>query len=359
MQKIAIIGAGVAGSYLAWKLSKEGFQITVFDPQRYYKKACGESVPKGSLPSVISEKLNLSTNYIDTFKILVDGAPVKYLEFKKPLWTIIDKANLVNTLRDLSRDQGAKYLWMPIKPKKIINKFNVIVDSRGPYSNRDFIIAFRVIVKAPWRENLALIDFRPKEGGLYWIFPHRKNFVNAGGGFIKLNISENNIISYLKKIVKDVNIDIIDARAAPIAINRNINLYNSCNDNYIIKVGEAAGLINSTSGEGIRHAFISAQKLYDVITSCNENYLCVIKKYDHALKELKKEVILSRKLLYISLRNSRTFRDFFKALPYGFWKEYLSGRIKSPLSLAKNILSYDVIKTLGLKNLLDLYRLKI
>ncbi len=358
MPKIAIVGAGVAGSYLAWRLSEKGFQITIFDPQRRYEKACGESVPKSSLPSIISKKLNLDTNCIDTFKILVNGMPVKYLEFEKPLWTIIDKISLVNMLRSMSKDEGAKYLRVSARPERLIKKFNIVIDSRGPYANKDFIIAFRVIAKVPWKENLALIDFRPEEGGLYWVFPHGKNFVNAGGGFIRLKVTENNVINYLKKVVKDMNIDIIDARAAPIAINRDIDLYSYIDDGYVIKIGEAAGLINSTSGEGIRHAFVSAQKLSDTIASCNENYSCISKKYDRALRELKKEVMLSRKMFYISLRNSKTLTNLFKALPYSFWKEYLSGRIKGPFSLARNILSRDVIKILGPKNLLDLYILK-
>lgn len=352
MTEIIIAGGGVAGSYLALKLTEAGFKVIVFDPQKRYKKACGESIPNDSLPAMLSKEMNLDLNYINEFKILVNGMPAKSLEFKKPLWKIIDKWGLVNELRSLSKDQGAKYLYTTVNPKKINKKEGLVIDSRGPYSNKDFIVALRVIAKIPWKENLALIDFQPNKGGLYWIFPHKKDVVNAGGGFIKANIKSttNYIINYLKKVAQDKNIDIIDIRAAPIAITRRIIFH----DNNIVKIGEAAGLINSTSGEGIRHALLSSYKLYETLVHCNEDYKCIARKYKQGLKEIKREVLLSRKMFYIALKNPDNLRELFSALPESFWNNYLSGKINSSLLLTKNIASINVLRTLGFKNLLNL-----
>ena len=45
MKKVAILGGGVAGSLLAYMLSKVNYDVTIFDINEKYIKPCGDVVP--------------------------------------------------------------------------------------------------------------------------------------------------------------------------------------------------------------------------------------------------------------------------------------------------------------------------
>jgi flavin-dependent dehydrogenase len=350
--RISIIGGGIAGSYIAWLLSKEGFKISLFDPQKKYRKACGDSTPKDSLSGVLAEDFNVDLNYVQNFKILINGIEVRNVYFRKPIWIIIDKWKLVDNLRASALEYGTKYFRTALSPRTLKDKVDLVIDARGPFAAKDYILVYRVVVRASWPEDLALIDFRPKEGGLYWIFPHGDNTVNAGGGFMYVNTInlKRLVTNYIKKVLKDANVPIIDAKAAPIRITGSISIFQ---DHFIMKVGEAAGLVNSTSGEGIRHAVISAHALAEAISKCNIDFKCISKKYKHDVNHLIKEVSLSRKMLYVALNEVKDLSRLFQILPDSFWREYFSGNINS-FSMFKNIINIKILSLLGLKGVIKM-----
>ncbi len=347
--KVVIAGGGVSGAYLAWLLSKEGFKVDVFDPQKKYRKACGDSTPLTSLSGKLAEKLNVSLNYIDEFEVFVNGVKVKHLTFNKPLWIIMDKWKFVERLRELSKVEGASYHYIPFSSKRALN-YELIIDARGPYSNKDYIIAYRFLVKGSWHANLARIDFRPQKGGLYWIFPHGNGLLNVGSGFLNYNANTlADLKNYLKNSLKSRDFKIVDIRGAPIAIIRNVNLFK----NEMIKVGEAAGLINSTSGEGIRQALLSSDCLVKSLSYCNEDKKCIYRNYKRCLRGLLTEIEISRKMLKVATADVNDLSKLFKNLPDHFWEKYLAGKL-SLGSLIKSVLRPSVIASLGVKGLLNL-----
>ncbi len=110
--KVAIIGAGTCGLYLAWKLSKAGHKVRVFE-----KKKTIAEVGQKSCSFLISERLkdfipidtSLIENKIDFCSI---HFPKKTITLNiKPTHLAINRQKLIETLFGLVKGSGAEILF--------------------------------------------------------------------------------------------------------------------------------------------------------------------------------------------------------------------------------------------------------
>ncbi|MEB2836157.1 MAG: NAD(P)/FAD-dependent oxidoreductase [Desulfurococcales archaeon] len=323
---VAVVGLGPAGATLAFEAARRGLEVSGFDVSRRYTKACGNATPAEGEAALYAEYFDAVKCEVNNFSILVEGREAAGLSSRRPLWVIMDKESVVAGLREAAEAEGAVLAYSPSEAPG----GRVVIDARGPYAAGDYILLYRIIAKAPgWEGGTALIDFRVSEGGLYWVFPDSHGVVNAGAGFIRPHRPvelRDAIKAYLERLLGPY--EVLDERAAPLAVLRPPRLYGKQR----IYIGEAAGLVNALSGEGIRQAVASALRLAEALHSCDVHPECSKKRYRTYTRSLEMEASLSKFLLRAVLRaGKRRSSEALEALSTGFWRDFLRGRLARAL----------------------------
>ena len=333
--EILIAGLGPAGATLALELASRGFKVKGFDIAPTYKKACGNTTPREGAAGVLAEYFNAVVEEVSEFEILANNRKIKEFSSRKPLWLVLDKGEFIARLREAAEAEGAElHTEAPPRTPEDPRISRLVVDARGPYAHNSYIIVYRVIARTSrWDSSRALIDFQVDRGGLYWIFPAGHNLINAGAGFVRsppIRDLRGMLLSYLKSRV-GLRFDVVVEGAAPLAITVHPKLYDSKH----VYVGEAAGLVNALSGEGIRQAIISAQRLSEAVELCGLHIECSKKRYRTYARILEVEARVSRTLLGLILKASpsRGVR-LLESLSEGFWLDFLSGRTMRALAKA-------------------------
>jgi flavin-dependent dehydrogenase len=299
-RNVAIVGAGVAGSILAYILYREGFKdIHVYDMCIRYRKPCGESVPawviddileKNSIP--IPEKLN---NIMKIIFLDHDGKVLNGCESSKPIWYIIDKSGWVERLR--------ANVPLEVKPvrhiKGLCSTYDLVVDARGPFGSQGGkVVAWRAYVRnilGLRDEAIIILDWRYGPG-LIWLFPYGKSYLNVGGGFNGVKDPKGLTLKTLMKLY-GIGFRDIEAEAySLVTVKPKLRLWEKpC----IMRVGEAAGLVMALGGEGIRPAIISSIAAVKALLANNDK-LCLndIKRlYFKELRRLSAQARFQKRLL--------------------------------------------------------------
>jgi len=259
--RVAIVGAGVAGSTLCSLLSRLDYKLAVYDITEKYVKPCGEVFPAKTAGIISENKIPKPEilNEINSFQFYVDKRGgielVKSFYGRKVVWYSIDKSTWVDGLRGSCDKLSTK----PInKPGRLYSDgYNLVIDARGPFSSKGTkIVVWRGYVNQ--YEDSAIFVFRSGALGFVWAFPHG-DMINVGGGFVGVSDPRKYTINTLERILKNRNISIRDEKYSIITVSPKVELLRD----RVVNVGEAAGLIMSLGGEGIRPAVVSAIKLFE------------------------------------------------------------------------------------------------
>jgi flavin-dependent dehydrogenase len=317
---ILIHGLGVAGATLAYLTSKLGFKVVGLDVAPYYRKACGDVVTLRSYTWELLRATGSVLTFARRFEVRVGGVEVAYLNLG-PVWAVVDKPKLVNTLRSMAEAEGAKIVKGKGAPEA--GSDGVVVDARGPYAHNlnESVLTVRFIAKARWDDDSALLDFDPANLGFYWVFPLGDGRINMGAGFKKVEdggLLKALTLKYYRRLTSE-NAQVLDVRGAPVAVEAPVKLV----EDGVYKVGEAAGLVNSTSGEGNRYAIHSAIALARAISKGRG-----VKGYKELLQGVLDEITLSRLLLkLVETLGPKASTKLMKSLPQEFWAYYFKGRL--------------------------------
>ncbi|ABM81061.1 NAD(P)/FAD-dependent oxidoreductase [Hyperthermus butylicus] len=324
--EVCILGAGVAGSVLAYLLSKRGVRIRVYDMWRSYVKPCGEAIPSWLL-EVIDKHGLPRPRILNTVKRYViigsDGRVVREVEFKDPPWLIIDKSEWINRLR--------AEVNIIVKPVRSYPRRGIVVDSRGPFSSRGGKIvvwrAYGKVEKLADDEAYIVIDWS-RGVGLAWVFPHGDK-ANFGGGFAGVSEPRRYTVKLLSKAGL-INTDKVEGEAYSIlTIPPRIDLGS---DN-VVRVGEAAGLVMSLGGEGIRPAVLSAIALASVVKLEDELVLDV-KLYRRLVHGLVREAKLHARILkFASLLGEKAAYRALTMASDSLLKSWFEGKLNSVSSI--------------------------
>ena len=322
--KVTVIGLGPAGAMAAYQLARKGFTVEGVDLQKRYVKACGDALTiREEYQHLVNESGAVVTGVSD-FTILVEGSRVFEATLRPAPWYIIEKGRLVEFLRYLAVTEGAQLkLGIAAKP----GREGILVDTRGPLAHEPVgskhVFVYRGIARVPdWDPGHALLDFLPSRAGLYWVFPadSEGRLVNFGAGFWGEELWRARRYS-LERLKADIGeFDVIDEKGAPIAVWAPIELSRGGR----LMAGEAAGLVNSLSGEGNRYALLSGMLLAEALSRKEEAPGGI---YWKLAAKLSGEARLSRLLLSLVVTLGPKGSVLLESLPSWFWKEYLEGRI--------------------------------
>jgi electron-transferring-flavoprotein dehydrogenase len=252
--KIAIIGAGTCGLYLAWKLAKKREDVTVFEKNNgIAEKVCSGLFSQRVL-DFIPEAKGLIEKEINSAKIHFPEKTIT-LDFSKK-FLLIDHSKLDNLLFDLARNAGAKIIFNK-KISELPTGYDRVIGCDGAesflrkylkLSSPFFRLGIQGFVNTSSKENFA--DTWPCKNGFLWKIP-RQDKTEYG---IIGNMDEAYKIfnDFLKK--NKINLENIKAKIIPqgliIPKNKKIAL-----------CGDAAGLTKPWSGGGVVWALTSADIL--------------------------------------------------------------------------------------------------
>ena len=104
--KIAIIGAGICGLYLGWKLAERGEDITIFEKKEKIGKECCSGLFSERILEFVPESKNLIKNQIEYCLIHFPGRTIK-IKFSKKFF-LMSHYELDNLVADLAKKAGAK-----------------------------------------------------------------------------------------------------------------------------------------------------------------------------------------------------------------------------------------------------------
>ena len=247
--KVAIVGAGINGLYLAWKLAEKGHQVTVFEKREKIGKEVCSGLFSEKILEFIPQSKNLIQNEIKSVLIHFPRRTLKIKFAKKFL--VMNHFELDNLVANLARKYGVQILTENNVTKQDLvilqNSFDRIIGCDGALSEVRKNLGlkkpqFRLGIQGFMTENPPgdLVEAWPVKDGFVWKIPRR-------------NAAEYGIISSLaeaKKIFDDFcqknNLKLQDIKSA--LIPQGLILPKGAK---ITLCGDATGLTKPWSGGGV------------------------------------------------------------------------------------------------------------
>jgi len=253
--KTAIVGAGICGLYLAWKLSQKGYNVTVFEKkEKIGKQACSGLFSERIL-EFIPESKKLIQNQIDSVLIHFPRRTIR-IKFSKR-FLVMSHFELDNLVAGLAAASGAKII-LNHSVNSLPEGFGRVIGCDGPNSvirkslglgNPAFRLAIQGFIPVK-EDNSDFVETWPVKNGFIWKIPRGKETEYGAIG----NSREVKIIfeDFLKK--NNLQLD----RMASAVVPQGLLI---SPDSSIALCGDAAGLAKPWSGGGVIWGLISSEIL--------------------------------------------------------------------------------------------------
>lgn len=248
MERVAILGAGPAGAFLARLLSDKGYTVKVYDVSpRLAAKPCGWGVPY-TVEKVYKIPGEAVLAEVNSFTVTVDWTYTLSAEGR--FGYIVDKPAL---LKSLLEGVDAT-LGRTAKPRELEGWLTIHARGHAYYPGRK-ALAVQVLARGPWREDVAAAYYFSGLLGYAWVFP-------LGGGLAKVGVGGLASWATLKSLLHGLLARLKGEPAsrlegAPIAVGGLTPRG--------LAVGEEIGAVMPLTGEGIRPGFLSAMALADAL----------------------------------------------------------------------------------------------
>lgn len=177
-KRVAIIGGGINGLYLAQKLSQQGNKVTVFEKKtRIGKKACSGMFSERIL-GLIPESRKLIKNEINSVIINFPKKEIK-IDFSRK-FLIMNHFDLDVLAADLAKKAGAEIV-LGCDVNFLPKGFSAVIGCDGPNSfvrrtlglkNPDFRLAIQGFV--PEKDSSDFVETWAVEDGFIWKIPRGK-----------------------------------------------------------------------------------------------------------------------------------------------------------------------------------------
>jgi flavin-dependent dehydrogenase len=257
-EKIAIVGAGTVGLYLAWRLSELGHKVTVFEKnQEIEKKACSGLVSE-RLKNFIPIDIFFIEHQIDSCLI---NFPQKTINLNfKLIFFIVNRKKLNEKLSELAKKAGAEMIFGK-EINEIPEGFDKIIGCDGALSKMRERLSLswprmRLGIQGflPQPNSSKYVETWPTKSGFSWKIPRGNQTEYGTIGSLnsakkdfeefceaqKINFNKNEIGSALIPQPRTNFFEILRGKGLALPKSGNITL-----------CGDAAGLTKPWSGGGV------------------------------------------------------------------------------------------------------------
>lgn len=293
---VVVIGAGPAGSHLSYLLSKYGYKVALVDRTKFPRdKLCGGLLTYKTLKILESRYSNIDINGFE-----VQSAHVFFKNELLASFDLLSSPYIVNrytfdsklvsqaknygcctyfgvslNIIDFSKNEVHLSDESVIKYVQLVGADGVLSKVRklSGISHNQSGFCIEAYVPRNQVKDLSRLDKGGIEiyygnftKGYGWLFP-RKDSVLVGAGSITNEINEKEIISLFHEFLHTVTYcENIKVCGAYIPAGNSIVLGTPQHENLCL-IGDAAGLIDPFTGEGIYYALLSAEMAAKAILS--------------------------------------------------------------------------------------------
>jgi len=214
--KIGIVGCGINGAYLAWKLSKNN-EVEVFEKNSVIgEKPCSELISE-RIWNFVPKRNDLIRNVIEK---LIIHFPKKDLKIKfYPKMLVVDRKQLANYIVELAKQNGAKinlnsevkrFFYIKNKRPQIyisdkIYEFDYLIGCDGYNSIirkslgiKDPLCILGIYTRIKKKSKINVINVYPLKNGISWAIP-RKNDIEYGV-YERADIARNEFNNFCKRM---------------------------------------------------------------------------------------------------------------------------------------------------------------
>lgn len=289
MYKVGIVGAGVAGSYLAYLLSRRGIDTLIFDCRFPHEKLCGGGVTHKAMADFpLLQGLPCPRNEIRTILVISPKGRTAALELEKPL-TIFNREDLDGMVLKTAQELGAHFrrervrvfsregrCWR-IFTDQAEYRAEILVGADGAMSRTrrilgggrgkpDYILALECFLGLTG--DSVTFQFFPDLKGYLWSFPRIDRtgvgimcrHGTAGG----INDLKALLLGYIEMhFPGQVRRASFRGAYIPFFSAEQGRGQRICSENWAL-IGDAASFVDPINGEGIYYALYSA----DILASC-------------------------------------------------------------------------------------------
>ncbi len=251
-EKVAIIGAGITGLYLSWRLQEKGIQTTVFE-----KKATIGTKPCSALISArIKEFLPISKeDYLREVLSILTHFPNKSIRIKvKPEFLLFERAELDKLVYNLAKKSGAEVIFgqeakLPLKGfSKTVVCDGALSETRKKLGLPEPGYRLGLQLFLDNKDRLEEIEVYPRTFkeklyyGFFWKMPRMKKIEYGAIGPIK------SIKPEFEKFLKQQGVFLGQEKWAARLVPQGIELPQ---EKDITLLGDAAGMTKPTTGGGV------------------------------------------------------------------------------------------------------------
>ena len=359
---VIIAGGGPSGSALAYYLAKQNIKVIVVEAKKFPRdKICGDAVSAVALSELHKmgitgleafskvNEINDVALFIEQEKITVDLERSEKLPFRG---RVIPRLKLDTWIYEAAKNAGAQF----IEGARVVNyetsenlvsvelkngaaksklKSKIIIGADGSNStvsrklngdkpsDRYQLLGLRVYyenINGP-SDRCDIFFTGDNFPGLFWLFPVGTNTANIGSAMIASTLppNKNHVTDLLQKQFRS-NKSFAErvgggkmkgkVQGWPLTFQ---DPKSTIIGNRVLLVGDAAGLINPLSGDGIQYALLSGRWASECITGCvqeNDFSVEMLSTYKKTLdREMAYDMAVSN--LLIQITRNRTFTPFW------------------------------------------------
>jgi len=279
---IAIVGGGPAGAFAAAELSRAGRDVLLFDEKLAWEKPCGGGLtPKAIERWPFLREAIVERNWINDCELIApSGRRVRFSLHNQI--AIFSRLTLNGVMLDRAQDAGARVLqerivkidgspgqWILKSGSAEYNAEFVVfaAGARNPFRSHfsqplgpeNFVLALGYYV--PGTSRTVQIKFVSGLHGYMWVFPRADHFSVGICGRMQ-GMNSRDLRAILERHMPEFDLSVKDARfyahLIP-ALTKNALRKSAIAGVGWAMIGDAAGLVDAITGEGLYYALRSAE----------------------------------------------------------------------------------------------------